>query len=75
MFRGSCSSRPSHECKFKNDISYLLITDQSDDCGMMGEEHSFAIVQLEQKVAVHVVLIESNQVLHLDCEMAVASAG
>jgi hypothetical protein len=39
------------------------------------EEHSFASVQLDQKLAVHVVLIESNQLLHLDCEMAVASAG
>ncbi len=75
MFRGSFSSRQSHECKLKNDISYLLITDQSHDCGMTGEEHSFASVQLEQKVAVDVVLIESNQLLHLDCEMAVASAG
>ncbi len=75
MFRGSFSSRQSHECKLKNDISYLLITDQSHDCGMTGEEHSFASVQLEQKVAVHVVLIESNQLLHLDCEMAFASAG
>jgi hypothetical protein len=42
---------------------------------MSREEHSFASMQLEQKVAVHVVLIESNQLLHLDCEMAVASAG
>jgi hypothetical protein len=75
VFRGSFSSRQSHECKLKNDISYLLITDQSHDCGMTGEEHSFASVQLEQKVAVHVVLIESNQLLHLDCEMAFASAG
>ncbi len=59
----------------EEDIAYLLITDQSHECGMTVEEHSFASVQLDQKVAVHVVLIESNQVLHLDCEMAVASAG
>jgi hypothetical protein len=56
-------------------ISYLFITNQSHDCSMSREEHSFASMQLEQKVAVHVVLIESNQLLHLDCEMAVASAG
>jgi hypothetical protein len=39
------------------------------------EEHRFASMQLDPKVAVHVVLIETNQLLHLDCEMAFASSG